>query len=274
LQAINLISVARDGNTQDALMALMARAEQSSIKSAAVSALDRRDIKDFPTYLIDQWPHLTPQVRSAALTALLKKPDRCLFLIRAIEDRKISLSDLSSSQLNFLLEHPERNVAGLARQMLSRTAKRPRQQIIDAFMPALDANGDGANGKKLFLERCSSCHRLGNDGFALGPDLVTVKNSGKDKLLTNILDPNREVASQYSAYLVETKDSDSLLGIIVNDTATSITLRQAYGVETVVFRNNIKKLKNQGQSLMPEGLEEGLKAQDLADLLEFISTVK
>jgi putative heme-binding domain-containing protein len=103
---------------------------------------------------------------------------------------------------------------------------------------------------------------------------VTVKNSGKEKLLVNILDPNREVASQYSAYLVETKDGESILGIIVNDTATSVTLRQAYGVETVVLRNNIKKLKNQGQSLMPEGLEEGLKEQGMADLLEFISSVK
>jgi putative heme-binding domain-containing protein len=82
------------------------------------------------------------------------------------------------------------------------------------------------------------------------------------------------VASQYSAYLVETKDGESILGIIVNDTASSITLRQAYGMETVVLRSNIKKLKNQGQSLMPEGLEEGLKPQNLADLLEFIESVK
>jgi putative heme-binding domain-containing protein len=89
--------------------------------------------------------------------------------------------------------------------------------------------------------------------------------------LVNILDPNREVATQYSAYQVDTKDGENLLGIISTEAATSITVRQAYGIETVVFRSNIKRLKNQGESIMPQGLEEGLKPQDLADLLEFIS---
>ena len=57
----------------------------------------------------------------------------------------------------------------------------------------------------------------------------------------------------------------------MNETATSVTLRQAYGKETVIPRANISKMQSQGVSLMPEGLEAGLAAQDLADLLEYIS---
>jgi len=208
------------------------------------------------------------------LTILLKRDDRCEVLLAAISAGTIKRAELSTTQINFLRDHPNPRVRDKAEQTIRTGLTTPRAEVVNTFMPALELKSDPAKGKKTFLDRCASCHRFGNDGFVLGPDLVTVKNSGKEKLLVNILDPNREVASQYSAYLVETKDSDSIVGIIVNDTATSITLRQAYGVETVVFRNNIKKLKNQGQSLMPEGLEEGLKAQDLADLLEFISTVQ
>jgi putative heme-binding domain-containing protein len=208
------------------------------------------------------------------MNLLLKRSDRCELLLEALASRTIRTSELSPTEINFLRHHPSPAVAQEANEILQKGVNRPRQQIIEAFMPALHADGAAQKGKKIFQERCSSCHRLGNDGFALGPDLVTVKNSGKEKLLVNILDPNREVASQYSAWLVETKDGESILGIITSDTAASITLRQAYGVETVVFRNNIKKLKNQNQSLMPEGLEEGLNVQDLADLLEFISTAK
>ena len=208
------------------------------------------------------------------MATLLKRDQRCLELLTAIRERNFHQSQLDSTQLRFLRTHPNGAVADSAKTALGKVESSPRQSVIDAMMPALELKADPTKGKRIFLERCASCHRAANDGFALGPDLVTVKNSGKEKLLVNILDPNREVASQYSAYLVETKDGESILGVIVNDTASSITLRQAYGVETVVFRSNIKKLKNQGQSLMPEGLEEGLKAQDLADLLEFISTVK
>ncbi|HEV8290510.1 MAG TPA: c-type cytochrome, partial [Tepidisphaeraceae bacterium] len=274
LQAIQLLGSARNQVTEDLLYDIFHRGESASIQSAAIAALDRRNPFSFGREIISQWKRLTPQVRSTALTALLKRPERCLGLLLALKSGEIQPSELNSSQLKFLREHPDPALARSARNILGKFAIRPRQQVIDAFMPALEARGDFEKGKKIFLERCASCHRLGNDGFALGPDLVTVKNSGKEKLLVNIIDPNREVASQYSAWLVETKDGDSILGIIVNDTASSITLRQAYGLETVVLRNNIKKLKNQGQSLMPEGLEDGLKPQNIADLVEFITSLK
>ena len=197
-------------------------------------------------------------------------PDRCDALLGAIRSGTIRATELSSAKINFLRHHPDQSIAEAANKVLAKE-EHPRQEVVNALMPALELKGDADRGNKIFSERCISCHRLGNDGFALGPDLVTAKNAGKEKLLVNILDPNREVATQYSAYLVETKDGESVLGIIAAETAGTITLRQAYGVESVIFRSNIKKLKNQGMSLMPQGLEEGLGAQGLADLLEFIS---
>ena len=86
------------------------------------------------------------------------------------------------------------------------------------------------------------------------------------------MDPNREVRPEFVSYVVDMKDDESLLGLVVNETASSVTLRQAYGKETVIQRANIAKMQSQGQSVMPEGLEAGLSAQDMADLLEFIST--
>jgi putative heme-binding domain-containing protein len=50
----------------------------------------------------------------------------------------------------------------------------------------------------------------------------------------------------------------------------SVTLRMAYAIEVVLQRDAIKSMKSAGLSMMPEGLEEGMKAQDLADLMEFI----
>ena len=94
----------------------------------------------------------------------------------------------------------------------------------------------------------------------------------KEKILTNILDPNREVAPNYLSYLLETKDDESVMGIIGNEAATSVTLKQANGGEVVVLRSNIARMQSQGQSAMPEGLEAGLSHQDVADLLEFLMT--
>jgi len=91
-------------------------------------------------------------------------------------------------------------------------------------------------------------------------------------MLVNIVDPNREVQPSYLSYVVETKDDESLIGLISNETATSVTLRGAFGRETIVARSTIRNMQSLGQSLMPEGLEAGLAPQAMADLLEYIAT--
>ena len=73
------------------------------------------------------------------------------------------------------------------------------------------------------------------------------------------------------AYLVETKSGESLVGI-VTDTASGVTVRKPFGKDTVVLRSDIKRIESQHISLMPEGVEDGMKPQDMADLLEFIFT--
>jgi putative heme-binding domain-containing protein len=211
-------------------------------------------------------------VRSEALSVLLAKPDRATALLQAMQAGAIRTSALDSTQIKFLRNHRDQNVRHLALKVLAAKPATTRQQVIDAFMPALNLKGDPAHGKKIYEERCISCHRLGGEGSALGPDLVTVKNSGPEKMLVNILDPNREVQPAYVSYLVETKDDESFIGLIANETATSVTIRQAFGKEDIIPRSKIKKMQSQGQSLMPEGVEAGLVPQDLADLLQYIET--
>ena len=69
-------------------------------------------------------------------------------------------------------------------------------------------------------------------------------------------------------------DGDSQVGIIASETASSVTLRMALGMEVTIPRSDIKALRSAGLSMMPEGLEEGLKAQDFANLMEYVITAK
>jgi putative heme-binding domain-containing protein len=75
-------------------------------------------------------------------------------------------------------------------------------------------------------------------------------------------------------YTVETKDGQTWSGLIAGESENSVTLRGPNGVETVVLRSNIARLQSQGQSVMPEGLEAGLKLEEFADLLEYIVTAR
>jgi putative membrane-bound dehydrogenase-like protein len=273
-EAVEVLGVTSFAEAGETLLLLLNLKQPQAVQLAAISTLSRFNDPQIGGALIKRWETLTPRLRSEAVTVLLARPDRATVLLKAIEAGTIRPSALTTAQINFVQNHRDKSVRDLAAKVLSAQPTSTRQQVIDAFMPALNLKGDPAHGKKIYEERCISCHRLGGEGHALGPDLVTVKNSGKEKLLVNILDPNREVRPDYISYVVETKDDESYIGLVANETATSVTIRQAYSKEDVIQRSNIRKMQSQGQSLMPEGVEAGMSPQDLADLLEYIETAE
>lgn len=254
------------------LLGLLDRAQPQPVQLAALATLDRYAAAPIGVELTRRWDSLTPRLRAAVLTTLLARPERATALLQAIEAGTIRASVLDSTQLKLLTTYRDPEVRQLAVKVLATQPTSPRQSVVTSFAPALSLAGDAAAGKKIYAERCLSCHRSNGEGFALGPDFVSVKTTGKEKLLTNIIDPNAEVRPEFVGYVVETKDDQSLLGLVLNETASSVTLRQAYGKQDVIPRANITKMQSQGQSVMPEGLEAGLTPQAMADLLEYIST--
>mgnify|MGYP000464520217 CR=1 FL=1 len=88
-----------------------------------------------------------------------------------------------------------------------------RESVIAKFQPALTTKGDAARGQIVFTQRCMACHRAGTLGLLVGPDLVTVKTKGREGIFTAILEPNKEIAAQFIAYIVNTKDGQTLTGI-------------------------------------------------------------
>ncbi len=258
----------------DELPPLLQQRSQS-VQLAALAAMDRANSPVLTDASLSHFQTLSPRVQEEVIAVLIKRSDAAKALLTQVQQQRIAPSALSASQAAFLRNHKDPALKALAAEVLPPPAT--RESVVAAFRPALDLKGDAARGHAVYAQRCISCHRTSGsatEGFAIGPDFVTVKNAGREKLLFNILDPNREVAQQYVAYLIETKDGQDVLGILASDTPASVTVRQAYGKEAVIQRANIKRMTSQGKSLMPEGLEVGMKPQDLADLMAFVESAK
>jgi putative heme-binding domain-containing protein len=271
LSAIRLLGFAPYEETRSNLLWLAAgSAVLKDYRSTAMASLGRSGNKQFGADIVSVWPQLTPVLRSEALGRVFQRAAWLHSLLKAIEAGTVPSAELSVAQQAQLRSHRDPTIRQEAANVLGRAPTAARQSVVELFQPALGLKGDAANGSTIFQARCASCHKLGNEGHTLGPDLATVKSGGKDKLLIAILDPNREVAPNFASYSLDTKDGENLTGILVSENAGSVTLRLVGGAESVIARVTIASLQSQGRSLMPEGLEEGLKPQDLADLLEFI----
>lgn len=271
IQAVQLLAMTSFAESGTKLTRLL-DAPQEPVRLAAMGALARFSSPEVGSEILKRWADFSPRARTEALAVLLTRADRSLAVLQAVQAGTIKTADISAAQVKALRASRDPAVSALAAKVFVQEAK--AAEVLKTFQPALAMAGDAQRGKTVFLERCVACHRAGQDGFALGPDFVTVKTAGKDKLLASIIDPNAEVAPQFIAFQVDTRDDESYTAIIGNETPGNVTLRMANGQEVNLPRTKVKAMKSSGQSLMPEGLANGLTPQAMADLIEFIMTAE
>ncbi len=100
--------------------------------------------------------------------------------------------------------------------------------------------------------------------------METVRNWNREKLLTNILDPSRELAPQSMSYAIALNSGIVINGIIAEETASSFNIKRAGVVSETILREDVDSMSNTGLSLMPNGFEQQLNPAEMADLLEFL----
>jgi putative membrane-bound dehydrogenase-like protein len=270
LEAIALLAYGPSATSEKTLLPLLEAQQPPAVQLGALASLDRLAATRLASALLSRWSSFTPTMRDKAVDILLKRSDRTGELVNAMEKGIVQRRDLSLLQTVALRQHSDPTLQQRVVKVIGAPSAASRDEVVRRFLPALELRGDGQRGRAVFQQRCQSCHRLGKEGFAVGPDLAGTRSGGKEKLLINILDPNREVPPNYFAYTIDTKDGDNYTGIIANESAGSVTLRQALGLEVVVARSQLAQMQASRLSLMPEGLEEGLSHQEMADLIEFV----
>jgi putative heme-binding domain-containing protein len=239
-----------------------------SLRVAAARAVSDCADPTTTAWLINAWSAASPAVRVELLDGLVRTPERANELLDAVEAGTIKPVEIPAERREQLHLHPVAAVKDRAAKLFE-AASADRAKVVAEFEGTIDS-GSSERGLAVFKKTCAQCHKVGDDGFNVGPELVSVKNKSSRDLLLAILDPNREALPKFTSYTVATDDGRIFTGILASETDSSITLRRAEGKEDVVLRNQIETLKSNGQSLMPVGLEKDLSPQDVADVVTWI----
>ena len=272
IEAVEFLAFANDTESRTALAEMLSSTSSPGLQTTVVTVLaGRRD--QTVTNVFARWTLLAPQARAKATALALNRRDMTVALLYGVEQGTIARTELTAADIQRLTTHSDGAIRAQARQIFQRDDS-ARADVVKKFRPALELKGNATSGHTIYQQRCVACHRAGGEGSAVGPDLASVASGGKEKLLTSILDPNAEVAAAYVAYTVETKRGESFVGVLAGENPLSVMLKMASGETTRVGRENISSMRGTDKSLMPDGLEEGLSAQDMADLLEFVTQAK
>ncbi|GAB2763278.1 hypothetical protein GCM10027275_00330 [Rhabdobacter roseus] len=287
-KALTALAFIRDKKAAEAMVSL----SKSSLADVAAQAqwwLGFRQTNDWAELL--DWQQATAQVLTPAYLQLLELKkrvvDKNLPVEARIEAARRLATDAQGGNLlldlkvqgqlpgniseaisELIFKNPDQNVRVLASQFFPRAGKVLKVDFI-ARMQA-----DAERGKVLFGTRCATCHRHGEAGADIGPDLTTIHQKfDKLGLLDAIVNPSASLVFGYEAYTITTHQGQTYFGFLLSDGAT-VVLKDAAGQRHTLKAADIKSREPLPNSLMPEPTALGLDEQALADLTGYLMSFK
>jgi putative heme-binding domain-containing protein len=271
-QAVQLLGYAGADTIIDTMLELVVPGADESVQLAALAVLARCREPRVGERLAEVCRNETPRVQSEIISLLASRPEWIAPLLSACERGDVVSGVIPQPTQTALLKSEDVAIRQRAERLFG--AASPRAEVIARYSTATQLTGDAAHGNAVFERECVACHRLGERGNEVGPNLALVRNRTPEAMVEAILDPNRSVAPNYVSYVVVDDSGRTTTGLITSETAASITLARDKGVTETIQKQNIEAMKSTGTSLMPEGLEKTIDPQSMADLLAFLQSVQ
>ncbi len=244
------------------------------IGNKAMDVLQGARVDGLASQLLAARRKLGPSLASGVLRLLLNRSETTTTLLDAIERGEIQFTDLQLDQRQAILNHPDRAIARRASELMKARGAMVasnRQALVDQWMAVCEMKGDLENGVAMYKKHCGQCHKHGELGVAIGPNLTGMAVHPKAEILMNVLDPSRSVESNFRTYQVLTTDGKVITGMLAGESANSIRVINTQGKEEQVLRADIEEMNASVKSLMPEGFESSISKQEMADLLAFLN---
>lgn len=223
--------------------------------------------------LLERWNEMSPQTKRNASDLLIFREFYHDALLDGLEAGIIKVGEMNfdlERRRTLLWWSKDESIKQRAKKFISDEGVILDKALLEGMQQALLLQGQSQRGENVYQTWCASCHQFNQAGVNLGPNLTEISRKSKNTILHSILNPNAEVDPRYIQHLVETQDGQLLSGIVLEENNQSLVLGQMGGQRKALLKSDIKKLKSLGSSLMPEGLGQSIKAQEMADLLAFL----
>ncbi|HYM13665.1 MAG TPA: c-type cytochrome, partial [Bryobacterales bacterium] len=194
-------------------------------------------------------------------------------LVAAMKSDQLQPWTLGPRYQHQLIMYRDPEVREAARPLLEARSGE-REKVLKRYEAALTTNGDPARGRQVFRRVCAKCHKLDGYGAEVGPDLGTIRTRPAELILPDIILPSRSIAQGYESYVVETKSSGTIEGVMGPQTPTTITIRHEEGKQDVIRRDDIRQMYATNLSAMSSDLDKQVSVEQMADLLKFIKTAR
>ena len=273
IHAIRSLKWASNHVALKSFFSLLRPVHSVEIQEKALESLSAFQDPSIAIGILERYPAFTPKMRARVIDLLIQRPVWLDELLNHLEQNKINWDDISASHRAALRKHPAQNVRDRVSKYFQ-TTDSDRSKVISQYQEALSLTGNVETGKGLFVKMCSACHRADGVGYEVGPNLIAFRYRGPEAILQNVLDPNREVNPMYLSYNVITNDETTISGMIESESIDVVNLSRGGEYRDAIPRSKIAEMKSSRVSIMPEGFENQLDKQAMADLLAYLMQLR
>ena len=227
------------------------------------------------TIVLIPYKDMEPELQPKAIELLTQRPAWGKALFKEIAAKNISKDVINVNQARRLLAMRDKELAKLVEKHwgIPRDSRSPEREKVAAQMKELfkKTPGDAKAGVVVLKKLCAQCHKIYGEGVDVGPDITSNGRADFDQLLSNIFDPSLVIGAGYQAVTVNTKQGQTLTGLMVEDNKQRVVLKVQGGEVKTIARADVEEQITSKVSLMPEDLEKQLRPQEIVDLLAYLS---
>jgi putative heme-binding domain-containing protein len=247
----------------------------TAVRGPALRALAAYDDDATPTAILGAYASFSGGEKRDALNTLVSRSAFARPLLAAIEAKQVAKTDVTADVLRQLrtMKDPEiqkglETVFGHFREV-SADKKAQIEKYRGIYYAGGSTPGNASQGRVVFNRVCVQCHTLFDTGGKVGPDITGSNRGDLNYLLETVVDPNAVIPNEYRVTEIETKDGRMLTGILKIMGDQSVLLQTANELVTIP-RDEIVSRTQSENSMMPEGLLDGLKDQEVRDLIYYL----
>lgn len=236
----------------------------------ALGLLRHFDAEDSATRLVARIVELPPKAATATVAAMVGNAKWTPSLIDALQTKSIPWGLIDPTSLGRLERHSDKSIADRVRTLRSELRPEGKQSLVARYSESIGQSADVVAGKAHFVRHCAACHKIDNQGVAVGPDISDMRTQTPEQILLSILDPSAAIDANYYRYAVLTTDGQLIEGLLEDSNETSVTLKLQEGMRRTIPRDEVEQLRATGVSMMPEGFENQLDPAAMRDLVAYV----
>jgi putative heme-binding domain-containing protein len=278
----NLVRV-KDPEVVPVLHALL---DDAKVRRKVIAGLGRFDDPQTAPLLVARFGDLDGEERQAAINSLTSRATYAKAFLTAVVGKQIAKDVLDSATTRRQIQAlADAEIEALMTKAWGRSQPTSEDSLAAIarykarLTPAVLEQADRTAGRAVYAKTCMVCHKLFGEGGSIGPDITGSNRADLDYILTNIIDPNAEVAKEYMLTMVETRDGGFFGGIVVEENEATIRLLTATGEIEQIARRNVAVGDNgkpaitvQPVSMMPVGQLLALQSDEVRDLIAYLGS--